>query len=113
MMLLLRADGVFMQDGASSHTAKTATAYLGQHMKVLSPWPANSPDLNVLDYAIWGMLQQDVEKQKPEAEIELEVAIKKAAAALTPDILRKSAGQFPKRVALCVEHEGGNFEYKM
>jgi len=39
---------VLQQDDAPSHTARNIISYL---------WPANSPDLNMIDYAVWGALQ--------------------------------------------------------
>ena len=48
-------------DGASSHTARNTLTYL-QHENVtfIEPdmLPPNSPDLNPVDYAVWGALQQ-------------------------------------------------------
>jgi len=49
------------QDGAPSHTARDTVRYL-QHNNVafIEPdmWPPNSPDLNPVDYTVWGELQQ-------------------------------------------------------
>jgi len=50
-------------DGAPSHTAKNTINYLKTENvsfiepQMLSP---NSPDLNPVDYAVWGALQQQV-----------------------------------------------------
>src|SRR6218665_2262470 len=43
------------QDGAPSHTAKNNISFIEPDM-----WPPNSPDLNPVDYAVWGALQQMV-----------------------------------------------------
>ena len=57
-------DYVFMQDGARSHTAQLTLKHLGKrkHLNLLEPhhWPPNSPDLNPVDYCIWGMQETDV-----------------------------------------------------
>ena len=54
----------FMQDGARAHTAILSLDMLGHEKKLqlLEPekWPANSPDLNPVDYGIWGILEQNV-----------------------------------------------------
>jgi len=55
------------QDGAPAHTARTTMDYLKKeqinfieaHM-----WPPNSPDINLVDYAISGALQQRVYHQR-------------------------------------------------
>src|SRR6218665_3853323 len=51
------------QDGAPSHTAKNTMEYLRrENISFIEPdmWPPNSPDLNPIDYAVWGALQQMV-----------------------------------------------------
>jgi len=56
-------DFVFQQDGAPSHRAKLIIEFLQQNVPnfiELSVWPPNSPDLNPIDYAVWGALQQVV-----------------------------------------------------
>ena len=51
------------QDDARSHSARHTIQFLDQHVPAyIEPehWPANSPDLNPVDYRIWGALQQRV-----------------------------------------------------
>ena len=45
------------QDEAPAHTARTTMDYLkNEHINFIEPhmWPPNSPDINPVDYAIWG-----------------------------------------------------------
>ena len=54
---------VFQQDGAPSHRAILTVKFLQQNVpNFLEPsvWPTNSPDINPIDYAVGGALQQDV-----------------------------------------------------
>jgi len=54
---------VFQQDGAQAHRARdTVTMLQRETPEVIPPemWPPNSPDLNPVDYSIWGMLQERV-----------------------------------------------------
>jgi len=54
---------VFQQDGAPSHRAKSTAEFLQRTVPNFiepSVWPPNSPDLNPVDYAVWGALQQSV-----------------------------------------------------
>ena len=50
------SDWTFQQDGATSHTEKTTQEWCKTNIPWFIPkdrWPANSPDLNPLDYAVW------------------------------------------------------------
>lgn len=54
---------VFQQDNAPAHRARHTVELLrSETPKFISPdmWPANSPDLNPVDYRIWGLLQERV-----------------------------------------------------
>ena len=54
---------IFQQDGASSHTARETVALLRERTPTfIEPWqwPPCSPDLNPVDYKIWGVLQKRV-----------------------------------------------------
>jgi len=60
-------DFIFQQDGAPSHRLKHIMAYLKTNVPSFiqpSNWPPNSPDLNPVDYSIWGALQQLVYGRK-------------------------------------------------
>ena len=51
------------QDGAPSHTANDMINYLKREnvsFIELQMWLPNSPDLNPVDYAVWGALQQQI-----------------------------------------------------
>jgi len=55
------------QDGAPAHTARTTMDYLKkEHINFIVPhmWPPNNPDINPVDYAIWGALQKRVYDQR-------------------------------------------------
>ena len=56
-------------------------------------WPPNSPDLNPLDYAIWGILEVAIYGKKFNTIDEL-----------------KAVDNWPKRLHACVEANGGYFE---
>ena len=65
---LSKLQWTLQQDGAPAHTARTTMDYLKkEHINCIEPhmWPPNSPDLNPMDYAIWGALQQRVYHQRP------------------------------------------------
>lgn len=52
-------DWIYQQDGASCHTAKKSIQWIEENLPRYIPknrWPANSPDLNPLDYSVWNEL---------------------------------------------------------
>ena len=54
---------VFQQDSAPAHRAQNTVALLRRETaELIDPelWPANSPDLNPVDYRIWGLIQERV-----------------------------------------------------
>ena len=112
-------DYVFQQDNAPAHTKKEVKAWLGTHVPaMMDPWPACSPDLNALDFAVRGILAQWVDdavrEQNISTEVGLKVAIRATVAELRGDLAlaqRRVMG-FPRRVRACIEAGGGHFEHK-
>src|SRR6218665_1516572 len=54
---------IFQQDSAPAHRAKATIALLRRETPIFTRpelWPANSPDLNPVDYRIWGLIQKRV-----------------------------------------------------
>src|SRR6218665_1508822 len=54
---------IFQQDSAPAHRAKDTIALLRRETpSFIGPelWPASSPDLNPVDYRIWGLIQERV-----------------------------------------------------
>ena len=75
-------------------------------------WPPNSPDLNVLDYSLWSILENEA-CSKPHQSIE---ALKKSLVAawnkIPQDVIDKAVDNFPKRLKKCIDAQGGHFEDK-
>ena len=52
----------FQQDGATSHTSKRTQRWCADHLPrfwTKSMWPPSSPDLNVMDFSIWSILESE------------------------------------------------------
>jgi len=58
---VLSSGFIFQQDGVPTHTAKLAQDWIATNCSK-SEWPPNSPDLNTLDYHVWGAM---LERYKP------------------------------------------------
>jgi len=62
---------VFQQDSASAHRARETIKLLQWEIPAfISPdlWPPNSPDLNPVDYKIWGVMQEKKSKGRERVE---------------------------------------------
>ena len=88
---------IFQEDGAPAHTSHLVQNWLSDNIqkfwsKELSP--PNSPDLNPMDYYVWGVLKRDSNKvSQPTAE-SLRSAIDETGANLDPQHLVNACGRF-------------------
>jgi len=73
-------------------------------------WPARSPDLNVLDYFIWGHIKALVENVRESSEDEVRDAILAAFNTITPDMVQRATQQIVRRAELCLQARGKHFE---
>ena len=72
---------IFQQDSAPCYTATSVAEFLRTeniYFWTKEDWPPNSPDLNPLDYGIWGMLEQEVYRMPPKNSQDLESKIRRA-----------------------------------
>ena len=93
-----RRDWVFMQDGAPSHKAEVTQNLIHDNVPEfievdISPqrdngeWPPNSPDLNVMDYSIWSILEAEA-CSKPHQSIDaLKKSLTKAWNNISQDVI--------------------------
>lgn len=113
---LLQDDFVFQQDGAPAHTARQAQDWLMNNTPDFiskDEWPPNSPDLNPLDYCVWGLMLAAYQKHvpKPKTKAELKTLLKTIWANLSQDSIDKAILGFRKRLRACVKADGGHFEH--
>ena len=101
------------QDGAPSHrAAKTVEFLRDQGIDFIEPdnWPPNSPDLNPVDYAMWGALQERVYIHKPRNIEELRHAIIVEWGKLSQRFITRSIDQWRIRLMKTVEQNGSHIE---
>ena len=103
----------FQQDGASSHTAKTTQLWCKQHLPRF--WskeilPPSSPDLNVLDFCLWSVLESEAcAKQHSSVEM-LRASLTRAWDNISQEVVRAACEAFPKRLRAAVKAKGDHFE---
>ena len=95
----------FQQDGASSHTSKSTLNWFEANQWKVSPWPANSPDLNPIEN-VWGLMKKEVEKKNPEDLDSLEEIIQEVWDGLTLDYIKSLIKSMPNRLQRCIDLQG-------
>ena len=113
---LLQHDFVFQQDGAPAHTAQQTQEWLATNTPDFinkDEWPPNSPDLNPLDYCVWGLMQAAYAKHrpKPSTKAELKAVLQTIWDSLSTNTINKAITAFRKRLRACIKAEGGHFEH--
>lgn len=104
---------IFQQDGAPAHTANATQAWLRQNCPdfiTKTEWPARSPDLNPLDYGIWGMLEGKVNSRSHHSLAALRNCIQREWRRIPRDAIVKAVAQWRKRLRSCIRNQGDHFE---
>ena len=103
---------VFKQDSAPAHRARATVEYLRQTApEFISPglWPPNSPDLNPVDYKIWGCVQERV-YQKPIRDVDqLKQHLVEMWSDVQQTVVDKAIGEWRKRLGGLRPCEGTSF----
>lgn len=104
---------IFQQDSAPAHRAHDTVEMLRHNTPAFIPptlWPPNSPDLNPVDYKIWGVLQERVYKTRIRDVDHLKERLVEEWASFEQKIIDASINQWRKRLRACVSAKGGHFE---
>jgi len=94
---------LFQQDGVPAHRSRHTVAYLHSNVPEFTEpenWPPNSPDLNQVDYAVWGALQQMVYRRKISDIDQLKRVLIDCWAQISQDTLNRAIDQLPKRLMM-------------
>ncbi|CAO4366563.1 unnamed protein product [Caenorhabditis nigoni] len=103
----------FQQDGAPAHTAKRVQQWCEANFPNFirgKEWPASSPDLNPMDYSVWGTLQAKVQARPHKNLEDLKKSLLTEWDNLSPDYLRATIDAYPKRLMEVIENEGARIE---
>jgi AraC-like DNA-binding protein len=115
---LLPAGFIFQQDGAPAHTARLAQDWLRVNCPGFiekDQWPPNSPDLNPLDYHVWGAMLDKYHKLQPKPNTirDLKIALELIWEGLAQGPINKAIKSFTKRLRTCVDTDGGHIEHML
>ncbi|CUG86683.1 unnamed protein product [Bodo saltans] len=96
---------IFMQDGASAHTAKFTQEFLKEQNIRTVEWPAKSCDLNPIEN-LWSIMKRKIDVDIMCDVNELERAIRKSWSEITQDEIDNLVLSFPHRIQKMLDNEG-------
>ncbi|GFU83996.1 uncharacterized protein TNCV_1056431 [Trichonephila clavipes] len=110
---------MFMQDGATSHTAYPVKAFLIQTFgedrivsrRCMYQWTPRSPDLTPADFWLWGYLKSRVYLSGPSSLSELKDAIRREVSSIHLDMLHSAVAGFVTRLKCLLPCGGGPVEH--
>ena len=108
---LYDASNIFMQDNAPCHKSASTLAYL-ERKKVclLSDWPPQSPDLNIIEN-LWAQLKRKVSERFPRNSSELWNFAKEEWYNIHNDAIYKLFDSIPRRLKAVIKNHGRHCKY--
>jgi len=103
-----------MQYSVPPHRARDTIQLLQQETPdFMDPdlWPPNSPDLNPVDYKIWGVMQQRVYEHRMNNVDELKPRLIAIWDGMQQNVIDSAVDKWRKRLIACVRAEGRQFEH--
>lgn len=111
----------YMHDGAPAHITRDVRQCLDENFHswigrgngtgLLLNWPPRSPDLNMIDFFLWGVLHHRVHMQEYESIEDLSNSIANEIDDIPPEVLDRVQNHLIKRLRKCIEVNGQLFEH--
>lgn len=109
----------YQHDGAPAHYTLQVRNFLTDHFAgwigrgngATITWPARSPDLNPLDFFLWGYVKHLIYQFPAENLEELANKIEEALDNITPEMLRHVRVGLINRLLICTENGGEHIEH--
>lgn len=103
----------FQQDGAPAHTANSVQAWCAANLTDFIPkedWPPSSPDLNPLDFCIWGYMLSSLKSLKIHSLADFKKQLEKIWDEIPMEVVRAACKNFVTRLRLVRQAKGERFE---
>lgn len=103
----------FQQDSGPSHKARVNQEWLHVNTPAFittAEWPPYSPDLNPMDFCIWGYLQSKVSSKQYQSLDALKRALLREWDLIPQDVIRACCEAFAARLRRVVRAKGGYIE---
>uniref|UniRef100_A0A0N5BMS3 DUF659 domain-containing protein n=1 Tax=Strongyloides papillosus TaxID=174720 RepID=A0A0N5BMS3_STREA len=100
-------------DWASAHKAKTTIQFLETKIGSFLTkdlWPTNSPNLNPLDFSVWGFMEEQLRSRNIKNLVTLRRELTKIWNNLDVNYLRRTIDSIKKRINACIKADGDHFE---
>ena len=113
---LSELDWVFQQDSAPAHKAKVNQEWCRTNCPGFisaNEWPPSSPDLNPLDFCIWGVLEGRVNAKQHRSIESLKRALAREWDKLSMETVCAAIGSWRKRLEQVIRQNGGQFEWTL
>ncbi|EZA62615.1 hypothetical protein X777_07429 [Ooceraea biroi] len=110
----------FMHDGAPAHFSRVARDHLNRNYGQRwigrggqVAWPPRSPDMNPLDFYLWGHVKSMVYRNAPNNIADLRQRIIHGFEDIRrdPNVFQRVRDSFDRRIRACIRAEGGHFEH--
>ncbi len=104
------ADLIFQQHLAPAHSAKATSTWFKDYGIPVLNWPANSPDLNLIEN-LWGIVKRKMRYARPNNAEELKATIRATWALITPEQCHRLIDSMPRRIAAVIQEKGAPTKY--
>ena len=106
----------FEQDSAPSHGAKKTQDWLSANVPNFiskEEWPPSTPDLNFLDFGIWGFLESKVSATHHKSLEALKTKLRKEWLKMPQDVIHDSCRSFSRHLQLVIDLNGKHMELNL
>jgi len=107
---------VLQQDSTPAHRARDTVQLLQQETpEVIAPdlRPPNSPDLNPVDYRLWGLIQERVHKTAVRDTADLKWHLIETWLTIPQTVIDEAIDEWGPRLRACVKAKGCHFEHSL